>query len=163
MKKLCADVGDVSDEPQSRIRRRDRQQSRILARNAYRDRFVAGLAVDRGDEIAIDLPDQHHAHDLERLRVRHSEPVAKLRLLAYATEHVVDLRAAAVNQDAAHPDAPQQKHVLRQREVGLAVDRRAAELHDDRFSAPLPDVGKRLDEDARGLDRGHDVLLFSRM
>ena len=81
-------------------------------------------------------------------------PSLELRLLADAAKHRVDLRAAAVDEHAAHADAAQQKHVLRERKVGLAVDRRAAELHDDRLAGELADVGQRLDEDARGLGGG---------
>ena len=151
MDKLGADAGDVADEAERGIRRGDRQQPRILARHADRDRLVAGLAVDRRDEVAVDLADQHHADDLERLGVGHAKPVLELRLLADAAKHRVDLRPAAMHQHAAHADAPQQQHVLREREVELVVDRRAAELHHHRLAGELADVGQRLDEDARGL------------
>ena len=155
---------DVADEAERGIRRRDRQQARILAGHADGDRLVARLAVDRRDEIAVDLADQHHAHDLERLGIGDPQAVLELRLLADAAEHRVDLRAAAMDQHAAHADAAQQQHVLSEREVALAVDRRSAELHDDRFAGELPDVGQRLDEDAGGIAGGtHDVLLFSLM
>ena len=161
MDQLGADAGDIADEAERRIGRRHRQQPRVLARNADRDRLVAGLAVDRRDQVAVDLADQHHAHDLERLGVGDAKAVPELRLLADAAEHRVDLRPAAVDQHAAHADAAQQQHVLRQREVGLAVDRRAAELHDHRLAGELPDVGQRLDEDAARFRRArHDVLLI---
>ncbi|WP_246444110.1 hypothetical protein [Sphingomonas sediminicola] len=58
-----------------------------------------------------------------------------------------------MHQHTAHSDAPQQEDVLRERKVGLAVDRRSTELYDDRLSGPLPDVRQRLDEDVRGLAR----------
>ena len=144
---LGANARDVADEAERRVGRRDGQQARILARHADRDRLVAGLAVDRRDEVAVDLADQHHADDLERLRVGDAKAVLELRLLADAAKHRVDLRPAAVDQHAAHADAAQQQHVLREREVGVAVDRRAAELHDDRLAGELADVGQRLDED----------------
>ena len=126
---LGADRGDVADEAERRIGRRHRQQPRILARHADRDRLVAGLAVDRRDEVAVDLADQHHADDLERLGVGDAKPVLELRLLADAAQHRVDLRPAAVDQHAAHADAAQQQHVLRQREVdcrGRSPRRRAS-------------------------------------
>ncbi len=56
-----------------------------------------------------------------------------------------------MDQHAAHTDASQQQNILREREVALAVDRRAAELHDDRFSGPLPDVGQGLNQDVGSL------------
>jgi hypothetical protein len=113
--------------------------------------------------VAVDLSDQHHADDLERLGVGDAQPVLELGLLADPAKHRVDLRAAAVDQHAAHADAAQQQHVLGQREVGFAVDRGAAELDHDRLAGELADVGQRLDEDARGFGGGHDVLLFSLM
>ena len=122
-------LGDVADEAERRVGRGDRQQPRVLARYADRDRLLARLAVDDRDEVAVDLSDQHHADDLKSLRIGDAKAVAELRLLPDAAQHRVDLRPAAMNQHAAHADAAQQQHVLRQREVALAVDRRAAELH----------------------------------
>ena len=148
-------------KPSAGSRRRDRQQPGVLARHADRDRLVAGLAVDRRDEVAVDLADQHHADDLERLGVGDAKAVLELRLLADAAKHRVDLRPAAMDEHAAHADAAQQQHVLRQREVGLAVDRRAAELHDDRLAGELADVGQRLDEDVRDLGRRRTSFMTS--
>ena len=161
--KLGAHPGDIADETERRVGRRDRQQPCVLARDADRDRIVAGLAVDRRDQVGIDLPDQHHAHDLERLGVGDPEAVPELGLLADAAKHRIDLRPAAVDQHAAHADAAQQQHVLRQREIGLLVDRRAAQLHDHRLAGELLDIGQRLDEDLGGFGGGHDVLEFSLM
>jgi hypothetical protein len=121
------------------------------------------LAVDRGDKIAVDLADQHHADDLQRLRIGDTQAVAKLGFLADAAHHRVHLGAAAMDQDDAHADTAQQKHVLRQGTVELGVDRRAAELHDHRFAGEAADVGQRLNKDARGMSRGHEVTLFSLM
>ncbi len=65
-----ADMGDVADEAERRVARRRGQQAAILARDADRDRIVERLAVDRRDEVAIDLADQHHADDLAASRRR---------------------------------------------------------------------------------------------
>jgi hypothetical protein len=71
------------------------------------------------------------------------------------------------DQHAAHADAPQQQHVLRQGEIGLAVDRGAAQFHDHGLAGELPDVRQGLDQDGGDLRRKkddlHDVLLFSLM
>ncbi len=112
---LGADRGDVADEPERRVGGSDRQQPRILARHADRNRLVAGLAVDRGDEVAVDLADQHHADDLERLAVGDPKAVLELGLLADAAQHRIDLRSPAMDQHAAHADAAQQQDILRQR------------------------------------------------
>ncbi len=110
------------------------------------------------DEVAVDLSDQHHADDLERLGVGDAQPVLELRFLADAAKHRVDLRPAAMDQHAAHTDASQQQNILREREVALAVDRRAAELHDDRFSGPLPDVGQGLNQNVGSLSGRHLMM-----
>jgi hypothetical protein len=78
-----------------------------------------------------------------------------------------------VDKHAADSNAAQQQDVLREGEIGLTVDRGSAELHDDRLSGKLTNVGQGFDEDPRRLSRGHlnsrvlvgvhDVLLFSLM
>jgi hypothetical protein len=72
-----------------------------------------------------------------------------------------------VHKHAADADAAQQQHVLGEREVAFAVDRRAAQLHHNGLAGELADVGQRLDEDRCDLGRQehdlHDVLLFSLM
>ena len=154
-------------KPNAGIRWRHRQQPGVLARHADRDRLVSSLAIDRGHEIAVDLPDQDHPDNLEGLGVGDPEAILELGLLADAAEHRVDLRTAAMDENAAHADAAQQQHVLSQRKVALAVDRRPAQLHHYRLAGKLADVRQRLDEDGRDLGRKeddlHDVLLFSRM
>ena len=153
-------------KPSAGSRRRDGQQPGILARHADRDRLVAGLAVDRRDEVAVDLADQHHADDLERLRVGDAKAVAELRLLADAAQHRVDLRPAAVDQHAAHADAAQQQHVLRQREVGLACRsprRRASPRPTCRRTGGCRAAPRRGRARFRRSDDRHDVLLFSLM
>ena len=72
-------------------------------------------------------------------------------------------QAAPMNEHAANANASQKENVLRQRKVALTIDRRAAELHDDRFSGPLPDIGQGLDQDLGSFSWSHDVLLFSLM
>ena len=111
-----------------------------------RDRIVGRFPVDRGDQIAADLADQHHADDPQRLGVGDAKAVAELRLLAHLLHHRVDLRPAAMDEHAAHADAAQQQHVLRQRAVELGVDRGAAQLHDHGLAAEALDIGQRLDK-----------------
>ncbi len=123
----------------------------ILTRDADGDRLVQCLAVDGGNEVAIDLADQHHADDLQRFLVGNAEAIAEFRRLAHPVHHRIHLRPPAVDDDAAHADAPQQQHVLRQRTVERLVDRRAAQLHHDRLAGEAPDIGQRLDQDARGI------------
>jgi hypothetical protein len=128
------------------------------------ERLQGRLAVDRADEVAVDLADEDHPDDLQGLGIGHPEAVAKLRLLADPAHHRIDLRPAAMDEHAAHADAPQQKHVLRERPVERLVDRRAAQLHHHRAAVEALDVGQGLDEDRRGFGRApHEVLEFSLM
>ena len=154
MQPLGADLGDVADEAERGIARRRDQQAAILARDADRDRIVARLAVDRRDQVAVDLADQHHADDLQRLGVGDAQAVAELGRLAQPLHHRVDLRAAAMDEHAAHADAAQQQHVLRQRPVELRVDRRAAQLHHHGLAGEALDIGQGLDEDLRRFRSG---------
>ena len=119
------------------------------------------------DEVAVDLADQHHADDLERLGVGDAKAVAELRLLADPAQHRVDLRPAAMDEHAAHADAAQQQHVLRQRPVGLAC-------RSPRRRASPPPTCRRTGGCRAAPRRGrarfrpelaarHDVLLFSLM
>ena len=47
-----------------------------------------------------------------------------------------------MDEDAAHSDAAQQKHVLGQRPVERLVDRRPAQLHHHRAAVEALDVGQ---------------------
>ena len=51
-------------------------------RHADRERTVH---VDRGDELRVDLADQHHAHDVDGLAVGDAQSVAELALLAQSS------------------------------------------------------------------------------
>lgn len=170
-------LGNVADEAQRRITLRDPQQPGILTRHAQRHRLRARLAVNGGDQIAIDFADQHHADNFQRLGIGHPQPVAELRLLADPAQHRVDLRPAAMHQHAAHPDRAEQQHVLRQRAVAFGIDCRPAELHHHRLAGEFLDIGQRLDQDLGGAGGcqlalgerggrcrgGHEVTLFSLM
>ncbi len=59
------------------------------------------MLVDQADELATDLPDQHHPDDVHRLRRGDPQAAAELRLDAEPLEHRGDLRTAAVHDDRA--------------------------------------------------------------
>jgi hypothetical protein len=140
------------------------QQPGILAGDADRDRVVERLAVDRADQVAVDLADQHHADQLERLLVGDAKAVAEFGLLAHPSHQHVDLRPAAMDEDTAHADAAQQQHVLGERAVELLVDRSPTQLHHHRLAGEAVDIGQGLDEDLGGFGSvGHDVFTFSLM
>ena len=56
------------------------------------------------DDVAVDLADEHHAGDVERLGVGDPQAVAELGLLAEPRHELADLRAAAVHDDRLEPD-----------------------------------------------------------
>ena len=60
------------------------EQVRVLARHAHRQRAVC---VDEPDDLALDLPGQHHAHHVHRLRRGHAQSADELRLDAEPVEH----------------------------------------------------------------------------
>ena len=86
----------------------------------------------------------------QRLGIGDAKAVAEFRLLAHLLHQRVDLRPAAMDEHAAHADAAQQQHVLRQRAIEIRVDRGAAELHDHGLAGEALDIGQGLDEDLRG-------------
>ena len=166
MQALGADRGDIPDKTQRGVARPGDEQPAILAGHGDGDRTVGRFLVDRRHQVAADLADQHHADEAQCLGVGDAQAVAEFRLLADLLHHRVDLRAAAVDEHAAHADAAQQQHVLGERPVEFGVDRGAAQLHDHGLAAEALDIGQRLDEDLRGAggaDIAHDVTEFSLM
>ena len=135
----------------------------VLARHADGERAVH---VDGGHDLAVDLADEHHPGDVERLGVGDPLAVAELGLLAQPLHQVADLRAAAVHDHRPEADRVHQHDVLgergRQRRVDHGV---AAVLHDDHPTPEPLDVRQRLDEHGRPLlgfcRGGHDVPMFS--
>ena len=124
--------------------------------------------VHGGDDLAVDLADEHHAGDLERLGVGDAHAVAELRHLARAgaisspiwgpppwtttgsipTERMSTTSSA--NDAKASPAssaAPSHRPVDRRQGV-------AAVLDDDDLPPEAQDVGQRLDEDRGALASG---------
>ena len=148
---VCADqVGIDSGEP-------DRQRT---------------VHVDRGNDVAVHLSDQHHARHVEGLCVRHPQSVPELRFDADLLEQLSDLRPAPVHHDRLQPDGLQQHDVLGEgrQGLGLVCSRQciAPVLDHDHRASELADVGKRLDQQRGCVSRippslTHDVVRFSSM
>ena len=118
----------------------------VLARQADGE---SPVNVDRRDDLAVDLSDEHHPRDLERLGVGHRQPVPELRLFAETLHELSDLRAAAVYDHRQHTDRTQQHDVLGERSegVGNAPAHGETVRRGDRVPAVLDDddrTGKRL-------------------
>ena len=165
------DPADVTDEPEPFVARLDLDEARVLTREPDR---VRAVLVQRRHDVAVDLPDQGHARDVDRLRVGDAEPVEELGLLAEPPHEIADLRSASVHDHGIHPDEPHQHDVLREqvRERGI-VHGVPAVLDHHGPAAELPDVRERLGQD-RGLvvrrrqahvrpGGAHDVPRFSSM
>ena len=85
---------------------------RVLTRETDGDGRVH---VDRRHDLAVDLADEHHARDVERLGVGDPLAVAELRRLAEPLHQRADLRAAAVHDDRrSMPTAAHEDDVLRE-------------------------------------------------
>ena len=108
----------VADEAEVDVPRRRRDQPGVLAGEADRQRPVH---VDGGDDVAVDLADEHHAGDVEGVRVGDPQPVAELGLLAEPRHELADLRAAAVDDDRQHPDGAHEHDVLGEGGEGVHV------------------------------------------
>ena len=65
-----AESSDIADKAERRIARFGDQQAAILAGDRNRDRIVRDFPVDRRDQVAADLADQHHADAGARSRHR---------------------------------------------------------------------------------------------
>ena len=119
-------------------------QPRALARQAHGQRPVH---VDGRHDVAVDLAHQHHAGDVDRLRVGDPQAVAELGLLAQPGHEVADLGAAAVHHHRLQPHGPQQHHVVGDRPAECRVDHGVAAVLDHHHrAAEAVDVGQRLDQ-----------------
>ncbi len=159
---LGVDLGDVADEAELRVAGGRPDQAGVDAADAD---GVAAVHVDRGDELRVDLPLEHHAGDVDGLGVGDPQAVDELGFLAEPFHQLGDLRTAAVHDDRAHPDEAHQHDVLGEQGerivVGGAGEGIAAVLDDDGLAGEPPDVRQRLDEDRR-LERCRSAVERSR-
>ena len=150
------DVLDPADEADVLPARRalaDRpEQQPVVA--AQPDGRLA-VAVDQQHDVLVDLADEHHLGDLDRLRVGHAQAVDELDRQVEPLHVAGDLRAAAVDDHRVHADVLEQHDVAREVLLQRGVDhRRAAVLDHDRAAVELADVRERLEE---GGDVSHVV------
>ena len=120
---------------------------------------LAAVVVDEPDDLLVDLADEDHLDDLDRLGVGDAHAPDEARLLAEPLHQRADLGPAPVHDDRLKAHEAQEDHVEREGliEVG-ALHRGAAVLDDDRLAAKLPDVRERLEQDLRALRVGHRLV-----
>ena len=113
---------DVADEAEPVVAQLDRDEAGVLTGEAD---GVGAVPVEGGDDLAVDLADERHAHDVDGLGVGDAQAVDELRLLAEAAHQVGDLRTAAVHDDRVHADEPHEHDVVREQvgERGVAPSR----------------------------------------
>ena len=104
------------------------EQPGVLAGHPHRERAVG---VDQPDELAADLPDQHHPDDVHGLGRGDPQPAAELPGHVEPLEHGGDLRPAAVDDDGADAGEAQEHHVLGEGAPQVVVDHRVAAVLDD--------------------------------
>ena len=80
------------------------------------------MGVDRGNELRVDLPDEHHPGDVDRLGVGDTEATTKLGGLAEAAHQRRDLRSTTVDDHRAHADETHEDDVLGEDGEGIVVD-----------------------------------------
>jgi hypothetical protein len=99
------------------------------------------VAVDQQHDVLVDLADEHHLRDLDRLLIRNAQPVDELHRQLEPLHVARDLRSAAVHDHRIHPDVLEQHHVTRKLLLEPRVGhRRAAVLDHDRLAVKLADV-----------------------
>lgn len=132
-----------------------REQVRVLAGDAD---SVGAVRVDQSDQLATDLPEQDHAHDVHHFGRRHAEAAAELPHQSESSEHGGDLRTAAVHDHRVDTDGAQERHVGRERGLESIVDHGVAAVldHDD-LARPLLEPREGAGEDACGVVCGHGL------
>ena len=168
------DLAHITDEPEQRVALIDTDKRGVFAGKSDR---VGTVAVHRRDDLAVDLADQRHAHDVDGFGVGDAPAVDELGFLAEPAHEIADLRTAAVHDDRVHADETHEHDVggeeIRECRIGHRV---AAVLDHDGLARELADIRQRFGEDDRLLPRrshalvgtcdgfrGHDVRRFSSM
>ena len=114
----------------------------VLATEADCERAVR---VEQTDDVTLHLADQHHAHDVHRLRGRDPQTAGELGLDAERVELGVDLRTATMDHDRAQACVAQEDDVGRERCGERRIGHRVtAVLHHDRAAVEASEVRQRL-------------------
>ena len=127
----------------------------VLAGQADR---LAALLVDQVDDVLVDLPAEHHFDDFHGFGIGDAHALDELAFLADTGQQVLDLRAAAVDDDDVEADQFKQHDIAGEAGFQVLVGHRiAAVLDDDGLAVETLDVGQGFGEDS-GLDAGGEVF-----
>lgn len=123
------------------------EETRVNARKS--DGFSALLQEDSHD-VLVEFSGQNHLHDFHRLGIGVAESVHELGLLPHPVEHLVDFRAAAVDENDLDSDSVQENDVLHDSRFQILVEHSVpAVLHDDSLPDPMPEIRQRLNQNLR--------------
>ena len=136
------------------------EQARVLAGEPHRP---APVEIDQAHDLLVDLADQHHLDDLDRLLVGDAHAAHELRLLAEPLHERADLGAAAVHDDGTDADQPEEEHVLGELLLEVRLLHRGPPVLDhEGLALEGTDIGQRLDEHLGALhqlrDRRHALV-----
>src|SRR6056297_360749 len=157
-----ADVADVSDIDDFR-----RRQLRALAGNLQAfcadqaavlagnpDRLAAG-AIDRGDDLLVDAPAEHHLHHVHRLRVGYPHAVHKLAGNTQLFQQRANLRPATVHDNRVHANQLHQNNIAGETFVKQRIDHGiTAELDHNGLAGEALYGGKCLGKNLGDVHRG---------
>ena len=102
----------------------------------------------------IDLANQHHFDDIQRLLVRHPHAAHVAAGDAQLVEHLIDLRPAAVDDYRIDADVFEQHDILGKAFFQLLVHHGVAAILDDEgFAVETPKIRQRLHQHFRFADK----------
>src|SRR5579884_3890495 len=122
-------------------------EAQALIGNVGADHIAIGAAQSDGlapqlrrhqHEALIDLAEQHHAHDLQRLSIGDAQAVLEMRRDIELPQPFIDIGAAAVHQHGMRAERMQPDDILQN--VALVLKRAAAELYHQRLALQVFDI-----------------------
>ena len=116
----------------------------VFTAHAHGERAVG---VEQPDHIPLDLPDEHHADDVHRLRRRDPQTARELRFDAELVELRIDLWTTAMDNDRPQAGIAKERDIGgergRQHGIGHGV---SAVFDHDRAAVETRQIRQRLDE-----------------
>ena len=120
------------------------------------------MLVEVADHLLVDLSDQHHLHHGHGLLIGNPHPLDEPGDDAVALEGLVDLRAAAMDDDRIDPQRLEHDHIQGERLLQLFIRHGVAAVLDDKgLTGEPPDIRQRFHQGFCFLDQVfHHVSLF---
>ena len=133
-------LSDLPDESQALVLRGALEQAAVHAGEAH---GFAALHLQEIHEGLVDLAGEDHLDDVHGFPVRDPQAADKFRFLAEAVHEVVDFGPAAMDQDHADADEPEQDKVLHDLLFEMLIHHGVAAVFDHNgFTGVFPDIGQ---------------------